>query len=64
MKYVADVIVDRELCTGCGICVDECPSNVFDMEDDLAEPNRLEDCTACKLCELDCPSEAIKVKEN
>lgn len=27
--------VDRETCTGCGLCVDTCP-DIFEMEDDVA----------------------------
>ncbi|MCC7568555.1 MAG: 4Fe-4S binding protein [Candidatus Methanofastidiosa archaeon] len=57
------VIVDEEACTGCGICADECPSEVFEIVNDIAKAVRQDDCTACKLCELDCPSEAIVVEE-
>ncbi|RZN47580.1 4Fe-4S dicluster domain-containing protein [archaeon] len=58
------VIVDEDLCTGCGICIDECPSEVFDLEDDIARPVRVDDCTVCRLCEMDCPSEAIVVEDD
>lgn len=64
VNLMPKVIVDEDLCTGCGICVDECPSEVFDMVDDIARAERVEDCTVCRLCEMDCPSEAIVVEDD
>jgi NAD-dependent dihydropyrimidine dehydrogenase PreA subunit len=58
------VIVDEEACTGCGVCIDSCPSEVFEMEDEIAKAVRVDDCTACRLCETDCPAEAITVEED
>ncbi len=50
--------VDKSLCTACGICVDECPSACYDLED-VAVLARPEDCTECGICVDGCPSEAI-----
>jgi len=58
------VIVDEDLCVGCGVCVDDCPAEVFDLVDDIAKVARIEDCTVCRLCESECPSEAIVVEED
>lgn len=58
-----EVTVDNDLCTGCGVCVDECPSEVFELKDDIAVAVRPDDCVACRLCEMDCPSEAITIEE-
>lgn len=47
--------VDVEKCTGCGTCVDVCPSEVFETEDDKAKVVRPEDCTDCESCVEECP---------
>ena len=51
-------VVDSNLCTACGICVDECPSSCYDLED-VAALNRPEDCTECGICVDACPNGAI-----
>lgn len=51
-------IVDSELCTGCGVCMDICPTNAIVLKDDKAFiVNDL--CRNCKKCVRVCPSEAI-----
>jgi ferredoxin len=53
--------VNKELCTGCGTCVDECPSDAITIneEEGCAVVNE-EECVDCGACEEACPSEAIK----
>jgi len=53
----------EELCNGCGLCIEECPVDVYveDPETGKAKIAYLEDCWDCLLCELICPTEAIKV---
>ena len=53
--------VDKELCNGCGICVQNCPMDVFRMdgEADKAYVTYLEDCMVCYICEIDCLEKAI-----
>ncbi len=57
-------IVDKDVCTGCGLCVDTCP-DVFEMQDTVAVvkvseiPATAEDCA--KQATSDCPVEAIKI---
>ena len=59
-------IVDEELCTGCGLCVDTCPE-VFELLDDLAkviiEPVPAEVEEACRDAADDCPVEAIAIQD-
>jgi NAD-dependent dihydropyrimidine dehydrogenase PreA subunit len=53
-------VVDSNLCTACGICVDECPQSCYDLED-VAVLTRPDDCTECGICVDACPSEAISM---
>jgi len=58
--------VDKELCTGCGVCADTCPE-VFVLDDDTARvivnevPEEAEE--ACKEASESCPVDAIAVEE-
>ena len=58
-------IVDKEACSGCGLCADNVP-DVFEMQGDVAVvkadpvPGGQED--KVKEAAADCPVEAIKVE--
>lgn len=56
--------VDRDLCTGCGICLFQCGRDVFsfDPETEKAEVARPQQCVDCFICEEYCPRQAIRVK--
>jgi NAD-dependent dihydropyrimidine dehydrogenase PreA subunit len=50
----------REVCIGCRQCVEVCPQEVWEMdEDERAVLARREDCTACRACLVQCATEAI-----
>jgi NAD-dependent dihydropyrimidine dehydrogenase PreA subunit len=54
------VIEDR--CSGCGDCVDACPSDVLRLgEGGKVVIATQADCQTCLLCELHCPSDALFV---
>lgn len=53
-------VVDANLCTACGVCVDECPQSCYDLGD-IAQLNRPEDCTECGICVDACPNGAISM---
>lgn len=61
---MAKVTVDPELCTGCGLCVDDCPT-VFELSDEDVAVVIGTECSECDLQQMadDCPSEAISVME-
>ena len=52
-----EVITER--CTGCGLCVEACPSFVLDMANAKASVARGEWCIGCGHCGAVCPVEAI-----
>jgi NAD-dependent dihydropyrimidine dehydrogenase PreA subunit len=56
-----EVVID-ERCSGCGTCVDACPSDVLALgPDGKATISRQDDCQTCLLCELYCPADALFV---
>jgi NAD-dependent dihydropyrimidine dehydrogenase PreA subunit len=55
--------VDLGKCTGCGTCVDVCPSEVFEIADEKSKVARPDDCTACETCAEECPEEAIALED-
>ncbi len=56
--------IDREKCTGCGQCVDICPSGVFQMgDDDKTDPFNASECVGCMSCVESCPEQAIAITE-
>ena len=59
-------IVDLDLCTGCGLCIDTCPA-VFKMDDAVArvlvESVPEDALDTCREAADNCPVEAIHIKE-
>lgn len=55
--------IDAEECTACGICVDNCPSGVLDLNDEVAFVSNEEACDACGTCVEECPMEAIQIED-
>ncbi len=54
--YVA--CVDKENCTGCGLCADMCPFGAIALDDHVAAADRSK-CMGCGVCEGQCAFEAI-----
>ena len=57
-------VVDPEKCNGCGNCVEICPSEVYEIEEEKSNPNRPEDCIECWACVSQCPMESIQLYED
>lgn len=51
--------INLDLCDGCGICVDNCPSQAVSLIDGWPVIVRPEDCAYCGDCENLCPQGAI-----
>src|SRR6476659_5078052 len=54
-------VIDAQRCTSCDICVNVCPTNVFDKTDGVPVIARQDDCQTCFMCELYCPEDALYV---
>jgi ferredoxin len=57
--------VDAEACRGDGICVEVCPSGVFELVDKQARvvESRAKACIACGQCIAACPLDAIRLSD-
>jgi Na+-translocating ferredoxin:NAD+ oxidoreductase RNF subunit RnfB len=56
-------VIDQEACSGCGVCVERCPTEAIKLnKNDVAE--RQESlCFGCGICARFCPEEAISLRE-
>jgi 2-oxoglutarate ferredoxin oxidoreductase subunit delta len=62
------IIIDRDLCKGCDICVRVCKPEALELVDapdkwegavvEVKDPDL---CNFCRLCEVQCPDFAIRV---
>jgi ferredoxin len=61
---MAKISVDKNLCTGCGLCAANCPE-VFELNEDNIANVKAQSCDSCNLKQIasECPGEAIKVEE-
>jgi 2-oxoglutarate ferredoxin oxidoreductase subunit delta len=57
-----------DLCKGCGLCIEKCPTQVLYWSEELgfmgtpAVKARIEGCIVCGRCETVCPEPAIRVE--
>jgi NAD-dependent dihydropyrimidine dehydrogenase PreA subunit len=56
--------VDQEKCIGCGECVEICPVDVYEMQDEKSVPVNAEECIGCESCVEVCEQGAITVAED
>ncbi len=69
------ITIDKELCKGCGLCVEVCRQEQIEISDELnkkgyypakykedgSEAENDRKCTGCALCAITCPDVAIEV---
>jgi 2-oxoglutarate ferredoxin oxidoreductase subunit delta len=65
---VERVLVDKERCKGCELCITACPRSVLAMSDvfngsgyHYSVAVRGEDCTSCTFCAVMCPDTCIEI---
>lgn len=62
-KEEKSVIINREWCKGCGICVAFCPKKVLVIDQEgKALWAEAEKCVRCGFCELRCPDIAVELR--
>lgn len=63
------VAVDWDVCTGCGVCFEVCPQQLYEWAETLGHPTsekkvipaKEADCVQCYKCETKCPVRAIRI---
>jgi len=60
------VVIDRERCKGCDLCIAACPPDVLVMSEDVNAmgyrfPLLLPGCTGCRACHAVCPDFVFSV---
>ncbi|HOO60335.1 MAG TPA: 4Fe-4S dicluster domain-containing protein [Candidatus Mcinerneyibacteriales bacterium] len=62
------VVIDKEKCKGCELCIAACPKKVLGLSGDFntkgyrySTPLHPEDCIGCGFCAMMCPDVAIEV---
>lgn len=68
MNTTEKVIIDKERCKECGLCISVCPQNILENSEEInshgyhpVEVKNQEDCIGCGLCALMCPDIAITI---
>jgi len=67
-KVKGAVVIDKEVCKGCNLCVVECPQDVLALNKDVnsrgyhfSYMKNPEACIGCSNCALVCPDSCITV---
>lgn len=57
------VEINRAACTGCGVCIETCPTDVLRLDKEAkAFAAYGQDCQGCFICQWDCVFAAITVR--
>lgn len=65
LVYLKDVVtlqLAADKCTGCGMCLEVCPHEVFKMNSAHAVIRNRDACMECGACSRNCPAGAISVQ--
>ena len=54
-------VVDGDTCTGCGLCVDDCPMAAINIDEHNVAMIDAEACIGCGVCTNVCPTDAISL---
>ncbi|MCJ7810563.1 MAG: 4Fe-4S binding protein [Desulfobulbaceae bacterium] len=56
-------VIDGDACSGCGVCVDLCPTEAISLNSEGVAQRDEDACFGCGVCARSCPEEAISLKE-
>ena len=56
-------MIDKDACTGCGTCVDICPTDAITLTNDEYAVRQENACIGCGVCARFCPEKAISLQE-
>jgi len=56
-------VIDQQTCSGCGTCVEWCPTDAIALNDEGLAQRDENACLGCGVCSRFCPEEAISLKE-
>ncbi|MDD5170233.1 MAG: mercury methylation ferredoxin HgcB [Syntrophales bacterium] len=62
LKNVVTLKLDENKCTGCGMCLEVCPHDVFTINGKRLAVGNRDACMECGACSRNCPFEAISVQ--
>lgn len=62
LKNVVTLRLNENKCTGCGMCLDVCPHDVFRMNEKHVLIKNRDACMECGACSRNCPVDAITVE--
>ena len=67
-KSDGTVFIDKEKCTGCTLCVIDCPTKALAVHPNRERDSfeflfRQEACTACGVCEKSCPEHCLRLSQ-
>lgn len=57
------IAIDEELCTGCGRCINSCPTSALEMKDEKAHLRDERLCDGFGSCIAVCPFNALYIEE-
>ncbi|MFI3301590.1 MAG: 4Fe-4S binding protein [Rikenellaceae bacterium] len=67
-KIKGTILIDKERCKGCGVCVTACPLQVLALSSEVngkgysfAMMAQADNCTGCASCAIICPDNCITV---
>lgn len=63
LKNTSTLKLHEDKCTGCGMCLEVCPHNVFEMDGNKIKIANKDSCMECSACALNCPFQALEVRK-
>lgn len=54
-------VIDGDTCTGCGLCVDDCPMGAINIDEQNIAMINMETCIGCGVCTHFCPTDTISL---